>query len=432
MLQAMLVTVQQQKSKLVLWVPAGVCMLLLACIATRYLWSYNSLIATTSATKAVNALLQTLVERYNRSHTLSKLSLSDTSPIQDSPSDSRREPPDFAVIAPGTPIPTGFAVIASLNEEKVILLSHKGNHFAQLREISHAAIQLVTIHEYDDGVLKKLLGFFEIPEQRNSITTMSVDHFLASKIVPNRAVYALFINPRSASTRKMLKTKMQPIREKLDVLDIDVADLTDDSRLFVSCTLKKGELSLHPLLPSEELDTVSALTYLVARTSVREEVVARLLTFLNASTKLLLDSGAMETLLTIEGISESKQIPFHSGYKKFLYGETEGFFQKNADLIYIVGVVLAALSSVLYSRYNKRKKKVDESCAEILDLFTGFEGYSLYHVSMEEQKKIAELKEMMCALIMQRSNKKTILLHSLMALLVLTTLTNAWRKDDHL
>jgi len=431
MRRSILSTYQHQKSQMLFWVLAGVFLLLLARIATRYLWSYNSLIAATSATKAVNALLQTLVENYNRSHVLSKLSLSDTSPIQDSPSESRREPPDFAVIAPGTPMPTGFEVIASLNEEKVILLSHKGNHFEQLREISNASIHLVTMHEYDEGVLRNLLAFFEIPEQRNTITTMTVDHFLASKIVPNRVVYALFINPRAAITRKILKTKMQPIREKLDVIDIDVADLTDESRLFVSSTLKKGELSLHPLLPSEEMDTVSALTYLVARTSVREEVVARLLTFLNASTKLLLDTGAMETLFTIEGISESKQIPFHSGYKKFLYGENEGFFQKNADLIYIVSVVLAALSSVVYSQYKKRKKKLDESCADILDLFTDLESYALYPVSLEEQKKIAQLKEMLCALIMRRSTKKTILLHSLIALMVLTTLTHAWRNDDH-
>src|SRR5262245_48788056 len=132
---SILTTVQQQKSKLVFWVLAGLFLLLLARIATRSLWSYNSLIATTSATTSVNALLQTLVESYNRSHILSKLSLSDTSPIQDSTSESRRDSPDFAVIAPGTPIPTGFEVIASLNAEKVILLSHKGNHFEQLREI---------------------------------------------------------------------------------------------------------------------------------------------------------------------------------------------------------------------------------------------------------------------------------------------------------
>ena len=431
MLQSMLTTVQQQKAKLVFWVLTGVCLLLLARIATRYLWSYNSLIATTSATKSVNALLQTLVEHYNRSHTLSKLSLSEIRPIQEGTSVSRRDSPDFAVIAPGMPIPTGFEVIASLNEEKVILLSPKGNHFEQLREISNTSIQLVTIHAYDEGVLRNLLDFFEITEQRNTMTTIALDHFLSSKIVPNRIVYALFLNPRAATIRKMLKTKMQSLREKLEVLDIDVADLTDASRLFVSSTLKKGELSLHPLLPSEEMDTVSALTYLVAHTSVGEEVVTRLLTFFNASTKLLLDTGTMETLFTIEGISEAKQIPFHSGYKKFLYGENEGFFQKNADLIYIVGVVLAALSSVFYSRYKKHKKKVDESCAEILDLFTGLESYALYPVPVEEQQKIAQLKERLCALIRQRSTKKTILLHALMALMVLATVTHAWRNDDH-
>ena len=129
-------------------------------------------------------------------------------------------------------------MIASLNEEKVILLSHKGNHFEQLREISNAAIHLVTLHAYDEGVLRNLLEFFEIPEQRNTMTTISLDNFLASKIVPNHVVYALFVNPRAATVRKMLKTKMQPIREKLDVIDIDVAALTDASRLFVSSTLK--------------------------------------------------------------------------------------------------------------------------------------------------------------------------------------------------
>jgi hypothetical protein len=432
MLSSILTTFQHQKAKLVLWVLGGLFILLLTRITTRALWSYNSIIATTVATKSVNTLLQTLVESYNRSHVLSKLSLSETSPVHDSPRASRRDSPDFAVIAPGTPIPTGFEVIASLNAEKVILLSHKGNHFEQLRELSNASMHLVTIHEYDEGVLRNLLDFFEIPEQRNTITTMTVDHFLASKIVPNRVVYVLFVNPLAATTRQMLKTKLQPIREKLDILDIDVADLTDDSRLFVSSTLKKGELSLHPLLPREEMDTVSAPTYLVARTSIREEVVTRLLTFFNASTKLLLDTGAMETIFTVEGISEAKQIPFHSGYKKFLYGENEGFLQRNADLIYIGGVGFAALSSVMYSQYKKRKKKLDASGADILDLFTGLDTYGLDNMPLEEQKKIAQLKSRMCDLIMHRSNKKNILMHALVALLILTTLTNALRKDDHI
>ena len=104
--------------------------------------------------------------------------------------------------------------------------------------------------------------------------------------------------------------------------------------------------------------------------------------------------------------------------------------QRNADLIYIVGVGLAALSSVMYSQYKKARKKVDDSCAEILDLFTGLDPYDLNNMPTEEQKKIAQLKGMMCDLIRHRSNKKNILLHSLIALMVLTTLTHAWRKDD--
>src|SRR4029450_6518506 len=135
MLRSILTTFQHQKSKILLWVLAGLSLLLLTRIATRYLWSYTSIIATTSATQSANALLQTLVERYNRSHSLSKLGLSETSTFNEGTSVRHRESIDFAVVAPGSPIPTGFEVIASLNEEKIILMSYKGSHFEQLKDI---------------------------------------------------------------------------------------------------------------------------------------------------------------------------------------------------------------------------------------------------------------------------------------------------------
>jgi hypothetical protein len=93
----------------------------------------------------------------------------------------------------------------------------------------------VNTNDYAEGVLRELLDFFETTEQRNKINSISLDNFLESKILPNRVV----------------------------------------------STIKKGELSIHPLLPSEDIDTVSAFTYLVARTSVSEEVISKILTFLN-------------------------------------------------------------------------------------------------------------------------------------------------------
>ena len=247
---------------------------------------------------------------------------------------------------------------------------------------------------------------------------MPLDHFLASKIVSPRVVYAFFVNPLSSTSHTIFKTTIQKVREKVAVTEIDLADLTEYCPLFLSSTLKKGELSIHPVLPSEEIDTVSALTYLVARTSVREEVVSRILTFVNASTKLFLDKGSIDAFFTVEGISEPKHIPFHSGYKKFLYGENEGFFQKNADVIYIVGVVLAALSSVIYSKCKKLKKKADDSYTEILAVFADFEHYYLYKLPIEEQNNLTKLKDSTCELIMHKSNRKNIVTHALIALLV--------------
>jgi len=361
MLRAILTTFQNQKSKIVLWCLVALSILLFARIAIKSIWTYKNIIATTSATKSANALLQTIIESYNGSHSVSKLKLHEISTFDKSANLHSGENIDFAVIAPGTPIPNGFEVIASLNEEKIVLVSHKGNHFEQLRDVGNATINIVNINDYDERVLRKLFDFFETTEQRNKINVISLDNFLASKILPNRIVYAFFLNSFSSTSHNIFKTSVQKLRDKLDVTEIDLAALADSSYLFFSSTIKKGELSIHPLLPREDIDTVSAFTYLVARTSVSEEVISRILTFLNASKKLILDKVSRDAFLNVEGISESKNIAFHRGYKKFLNGENEGFFQKNSDTIYILGVALAAVFSFVYSNYKKRKRKTDES-----------------------------------------------------------------------
>jgi len=405
-------------------------MLLFVRTAIKYIWSYKNIIATTSATKSANTLLQTIVENYNGSHSWSKLRIYEINTLDESTSLNSRESIDFAVIAPGTTIPNGFEVIASLNEEKFVLVSHKGNHFEQLKDIGNATINIVNTHDYDERVLRKLFDFFETAEQRNKINVISLDNFLETKILPNRMIYAFFLNSFSSTSHKIFKTRIQKLRDKLDVTEIDLAELADYSYVFFSSIIKKGELSIHPLLPSEDIDTVAAFTYLVARTSVSEEVISRILTFLNASKKLILDKLSGDAFLNVEGISESKNIAFHRGYKKFLNGENEGFFQKNSDTIYISGVALAALFSFVYSHYKKRKRKADESHIGILAVFEDLEKDWHEDLPNEDKQKILNIKKVLSGLIVHRSNKKNILMNSLIGFLVLTNLANALRKRD--
>ena len=229
MLRSILTTFQNQKSKIVLWCLVVLTMLLFVKIATKYLWSYKNIIVTTSATKSANTLLQTVIESYNGSHALSKFKMYEINAFDENTSLSNGERIDFAVIAPGTTIPNGFEVIASLNEEKIVLLSSKRNHFEQLKDIANATINIVNSNDYDEGVLRKLFDFFETTEQRNRINTISLDNFLESKTLPNRVVYAFFLNPFSSTSYKMFKTRIQKLRDKLDVTEIDLARIIHES-----------------------------------------------------------------------------------------------------------------------------------------------------------------------------------------------------------
>jgi hypothetical protein len=343
---------------------------------------------------------------------------------------SNGERADFAVVTPGTVIPNGYEVIASLNEEKVVLVNHKGSRFEQVKNISNATVHIVKMNDYSEGVLRKLFDLFEMKEQRNKIDLISLENFLEAKVLPNRTVYAFFLNPFSSTSNTMFKTKIQGSPAKFNIVEIDLAELADYSHLFFSSIIKKGELRIHPLLPDEDIDTVSAFTYLVARTSLNEEVVDRILTFLNTSRKLIFDKGSKDVSINIEGISESKNIAFHRGYKKFLYGENEWFFQKNSDLIYISGVILSAIFSFIYANYKDKKVEIDESYVGILELFEDLEKNWGGELSSADKEHLLKAKKVLCEFILHRSNKKTVFTNSLIGFMVLVNIMNLFRKND--
>src|SRR5262249_57072498 len=115
MLRSLFIYLRDQKARLLLVCFAALALLLFARIIIKYTGTYNSIIATTSATHSANTLLQSLIESYNSSHSLSKFEMHETSHLDA----IARLKADFAVVNPGTVIPNEFDVIASLNEEKI-------------------------------------------------------------------------------------------------------------------------------------------------------------------------------------------------------------------------------------------------------------------------------------------------------------------------
>ncbi len=430
MLRSIFINLQSHKLRIFLWCLAVLAILLFTRMVIKYIWAYKSIIAITSATKSTNIVLQTIVESYNNSHSLFKLKMYEISNFDENMYLDHGERADFAIISPGTAVPNGFEVIASLNEEKVVLVSHKGNHFEQLKDIRNSTVNIVKMNDYSEGVLRKLFDLFEMTDQKNKIGIISLDNFLESKILPNRTVYAFFLNPFSSTSTSMFKTKIQRLRGKFDIIEIDLAELADYSHLFFSSIIKKGELSIHPLLPDEDIDTVSAFTYLAARTSVNEEVIYRILTFLNTSKKLVFDKASRDVLINIEGISESKNIAFHRGYKKFLYGENEWFFQKNSDLIYLSGVILTAIFSFIYSNYREKKIESDESYIGILELFEDLERSWNRDITGTDKQQLLKAKKILCEIIVHRSNERNIFTNSLIGFMVLINIMNLFRKND--
>ena len=426
MLRSLLTYLQNHKATLILVCFAALAMLLVAKIVLKYTGTYNSIIATTPTTKSANTLLQGVIESYNSSHSLSKFKMYEVSNIDESVGSKA----DFAVISPGTVIPNEFEVIASLNEEKLVLVSHHGNHFEYLKDIHNAIINMVPVDDYDEGVLRKLFDFFEVVDQKNKIAVITLEDFLASKISPNRTVYAFFLNPFSSTSSKIFKTSGQRLCDKCNVIEVDLAELAEHSHRFFSSTIKKGELRIHPLLPPEDIDTVSAFTYLVAKTSASEEVVYRMLTLLNTSRKVVFDKSYRDSLLSIEEISEYKKINFHPVYKKFLNGENEGFFQKYADTIYIIGVSLSVLVSFLYSKYKKKKTKNKVLHREPLELFEYIERHWCEDLTKEDKEQVAKFKKFLCELIVNRSSKKNMVVNALIGCIMLTNITNSLRQKS--
>jgi hypothetical protein len=88
------------------------------------------------------------------------------------------------------------------------------------------------------------------------------------------------------------------------------------------------------------------------------------------------------------------------------------------------------LKGAVYSNYKKRKRKAAESHTDILEVFEGLEKDWYEALSSEDKQKILKVKKVLSDLILHRSNKKNVLMNSLIGFLMLTNLTNASRKRD--
>src|SRR5262249_6787813 len=160
------------------------------------------------------------------------------------------------------------------------------------------------------------------------------------------------------------------------------------------------------------------------------EVVYRMLTLLNTSRKLIFDKASRELLLSIEEISENKKINFHPVYKKFLNGENEGFFQRYADTIYIIGVSFSVLLSFFYSKYKKKKTKKVVSPQGAFDLFEYLERDWCDDLASEDKEQILKVKNVLCELIVKRSNKKNLAVNSMVGFMVLMNTANLLRQKS--
>jgi hypothetical protein len=96
-----------------------------------------------------------------------------------------------------------------------------------------------------------------------------------------------------------------------------------------------------------------------------------------------------------------------------------------------LGVALAAAFSFIYSNYKKQKRKADESHTNVLEVFEGLEKDWYEDLSSEDKQKVLKVKKVLSDLILHKSNKKNVLMHSLIGFLVLTNITNALGKRDN-
>jgi len=138
-------------------------------------------------------------------------------------------------------------------------------------------------------------------------------------------------------------TKATPVLIPID----SAAPIADANRAYESFDVPKGTLRGSPPVPDDDVTTLRASLYLVARKSLNADVATNLTKSILKVRRELQRENALFAQITGPSTDPDAYLPVHPGALAVYNGTTQSFIDEYSNYIYLGPMILGGIASVL-------------------------------------------------------------------------------------
>jgi len=263
---------------------------------------------------------------------------------------------DLAIARSDLKLPGWARAVANLEKEVVLLVAKKGVKAETPAAIKKLSFIIPSLSPADQALLHSILEAYEIGKDEHQPLMQANVDLIASTLRGGQDKAVFMVAPMSRLVQGHL---LGGLPQKLPIALLDWPDskaLDKKVRGLAEETIDTGLFSVSPLLPADELDTISLMDLLLTRNQLRETTVAEIAkTIFEFKNDLAID-GEFATSIEPPDTDKDADVLAHPGAVQYVNDDEKTFLDRYSDVLYLsmpLASVIGSFFLFLYSRLTR-------------------------------------------------------------------------------
>ena len=242
--------------------------------------------------------------------------------------------------------------IVVLAHVTVLLIAPPGSSIDSIDKLKGRTVGVIG-GEANSKVVDVLNNTYDLARSKVVFKNLALQE--ARQAIQSKQVQALLVViPLTEKYLSLVKGFFQQGAKMLPVLiPIDSAGaIADANRAYESFDVPKGTLRGSPPVPDDDLTSLQASLYLVAKKTLRSDVATNLAQTIMKVRRELLRENPLFAQITAPSIDADAYLPVHPGALAFYNGTQQSFIDEYSNYIYIGPMILGAIASVLAAAWK--------------------------------------------------------------------------------
>ena len=237
--------------------------------------------------------------------------------------------------------------VVTMSYAAMLMLAPPGSGVSDMAHLKGKTVGVVGLN-VNQRMINTVFKEYELDKAKVAIRDVTVKE-VGGALRDKHISAVIVITPMTTRYVSQMRNFFQNFAQsKVQVIGIESAGaIADVDHAYESWDLPKGSLRGSPPLPDDDLTTLRVPYFLIAQSTLRDDLVNDLVSSIMTARRSLVAEDPILAQIAAPSTDKDAYIPVHPGAAAYYNGDDTSLLDKYGDYIWYVSVVMGGLTSIL-------------------------------------------------------------------------------------